>query len=135
MVNKTILTEEQLDAKIDEFNNMPMKERLVGMSFSLDCEHVRELVQSVWNYAKEDDEKDGMTDLEKTFSTFVVSAAKTVVHELGEPESVVNTLGHRLADNDIFKGMLWHVFTEVAPEEDVVLLTGTFDVHSEVSNG
>lgn len=135
MTNKPILTEEQFQAKVDEFNNMPREDRLMGMSFSLDCEHVRNLVQYAWNFAKETAEKEGKTNLAEIFAAFAISAAKTVVQGIGAPEHVVNTLGRMLADSNIFKGMLWHVFTEVAPEEDVVLLTGTFNVYSEVSNG
>lgn len=135
MTDKPILTKEQFQAKVDEFNNMPIEDRLVGMPFSLNCEHVRNLVQYAWNYAKETAEKKGETDLWVIFAAFSMSAAKTAVQGIGAPESVANTLGRMLADSQIFKGMLWHVFTEVAPEEDVVLLTGTFDVYSEVSNG
>lgn len=135
MTSKPILTKEQFSAKANEFNSMPMEDRLMGMPFSLDCEHVRDLVQHGWNFAKETAEKKGETDLEKIFAAFAISTADTVVQGFGAPELVVDVLGHKLADSHLFKGMLWHVFTEVAPEEDVVLLTGTFDVHSEVSNG
>lgn len=135
MTNKPILTKEQLEAKIDEFNNLPTEERHAGMKSSINCEHSRDFIKDCWDYAKKTSEERGITNLDDIFITFIRSVSKTIAQLMGVPEPVTNTFSTMLVTNDIFNGMLWHVFSEVAPEEDVVLLTGNFDIYSEVSNG
>lgn len=135
MTNKPILTKEQFDAKCDEFNNIPTEEKHVGMRMSIDCEHVRNLISYAWDYAKKTAEEAGKTDLDRIYWTFDTSVIKTVLNSIGAPPLVIEVLADKLSKCAIVHGMIWHVFTEVAPKEDVVLLTGNFDVYSEVSNG
>lgn len=135
MTNKPILTKEQFDAKIAEFNNIPTEEKHAGMRVSLDCEHVRDLISDAWDYAKKAAEEAGKTDFDRIYWAFAISVIETVLDSIGAPPPVIEILADKLSKCAIMHGMIWHVFTEVAPEEDVVLLTGNFDVHSEVSNG
>lgn len=135
MTNKPILTKEQFHAKCNEFNNIPMEDRHAGMRMSLDCEHVRELISGAWDYAKKTAEEAGKTDLDGIYWSFDVSVIKAILKSTGVPSPVIEVLADKLSENAIMHGMIWHVFSEVAPEEDLVLFTGNFDVYSEVSNG
>lgn len=135
MTNKPVLTDEQFAAKVDEFNSIPQDDRICGMRLGLDCEHTRELINYSWDFAKKTAEENGHKDIEHIYMSFHTSVIKTILQGIGAPEAVIATLGNMLSKNAIMNGLLWHTFIEVAPEEDVVLLTGNFDVYSEVSNG
>lgn len=135
MNNKPILTKDQFARKVEEFNNIPREDRLIGMKLSLECEHSRELLDHAWKYAKETSEKAGKTGLERIFLDFHDSVIKTILETAGVPQYVIPQMSRTLAMNKVMLGLLWNMFTEIAPEEDVVLLTGNFDIYSEVSNG
>lgn len=134
MTNKPILTKDQFARKVEEFNNIPMENRVVGMTLSLDCEHSKELLDYAWKYTKEVAEKVGKTNIEHIFIRFHDSVIKTILETAGVPQVVIPSISRVLAMNKVMRGILWHMFTEIAPEEDVVLLTGNFDIHSEVSD-
>lgn len=135
MTDKPILTKEQFYAKCNEFNNIPTEDRLAGMRMSLDCEYARELLNHAWDFAKKTATEAGKTNLDNIYWSFDVSVIKTILESAGAPSPAIEVLADKLSKCAIMHGMIWHVFTEVAPEEDVVLLTGNFDVYSEVSNG
>lgn len=135
MNNKPILTREQFYRKTDEFNNMPKENRLAGMKFSLECEHVRELLDYAWKFAKETTEKAGKTDIQYIYVSFHDSVIKTMLETAGFPPPIIPSVSRMLFMSRTINGLIWHVFTEIAPEEDVVLLTGNFDIYSEASNG
>lgn len=135
MTNKPILTKDQFNHKLEEFNNIPKENRIVGMKLNLDCEHSRELLDYAWKYTKELAEKVGKTNIEELFIRFYDSVIKTILETAGVPQVAIPSISRVLVTNKVMCGMLWHMFTEIAPEEDVVLLTGNFDIYSEVSDG